>query len=269
MSDRVRQVVVAIGAAAAIIGAAWGSGAFGGTPIEDAADGALAADATLVAPASTAFSIWSVIYTGLALLAIVQALPSRASSPHYRSVAWWVLASMILNVAWIAVVQAGGLWLSVLVLLAIVAVLVGAARRLGAARDGNVLDLAATDVTVGLYLGWSIVASAANLAAVLDVQQRGVAILLIAAVVAVAMTFVFRLASRPAAVSVALAVAWGVMWIGIGRLDEPHSTPVAVTAFVAAALAAAAAVWRVSQDRSSSGIKATAASARKEVRGAL
>ena len=129
--DRIRQIVVAIGAVVAIAGAAWGSGAFGGTPIKEAADGALAPDSTLLGAATPAFQIWSLIYAGLALFAVVQALPSRASDARYRSTAWWVLASMVLNAAWIAVVQAGWLAASAAVLLAIVAVLVvhgGAAR---------------------------------------------------------------------------------------------------------------------------------------------
>ena len=49
-SDRVRQVVVLVGALLAVAAAAIGSGAFGGTPIQDAAGGALSADATPVAP---------------------------------------------------------------------------------------------------------------------------------------------------------------------------------------------------------------------------
>ena len=61
--DRVRQVTVLVGAVVAIAGAAVGSGAFGGQPIADAADGALSATATPLAPDTPAFSIWSLIVT--------------------------------------------------------------------------------------------------------------------------------------------------------------------------------------------------------------
>src|SRR5690554_315851 len=107
LADRVRQVTVLVGGALAIVGAAWGSGAFGGTPIAEAAGGALASDATVLAPASPAFSIWSLIYAALVVYGIYQALPGNATDSRLRSVGWWILGSMLLNVAWILVVQAG------------------------------------------------------------------------------------------------------------------------------------------------------------------
>ena len=63
--DLARQLTVAVSAVLAVIGSFIGSGAAGGTPVQDAAGGALAADATLIAPGSGAFSIWSLIYFGL------------------------------------------------------------------------------------------------------------------------------------------------------------------------------------------------------------
>jgi hypothetical protein len=247
----VRQAVVAAGSLLAIAGAAWGSGAFGGTPIEDAARGALAPDATLLGAATPAFRIWSVIYLGLLAFAVVQALPSRAASAPYRAVSWWVLASMLLNAAWIAVVQAGLLWASVLVLLAVVAVRVVAASRLAARQEGTWVDRAVGDVTVGVYLGWALVASAANIAAAVELSSTALAIAIIILVVAVVMMLLVRLASRPVGVGMTLAAAWGLAWIGVARLNEPHNVAVASTAFVVAATAAAAAAWRLSRPSAS------------------
>ncbi|GIG54699.1 tryptophan-rich sensory protein [Demequina activiva] len=248
-SDRVRQVVVLVGAALAIVGAAWGSGAFGGTPIEEAAGGALAADATLLAPASPAFAIWSVIYVGLAVFAVVQALPSRAPDPRMRAVGWLVLASMVLNAAWIGVVQAGALALSVLVIAVLVATLSLIAVRLVASRPSTWLDLWSTDVPVGLYLGWASVATAADATAwgvdVLDADAGdgvgwAVAVLAVIAVIAVAFA---RYSRRRTALSIAtgLAMAWGLAWIAVGRAEgEPHSLPVMWAAGLAASVAFAA-----------------------------
>jgi len=251
-SDRIRQLVVALGAIVAIVGAAWGSGAFGGTPIEQAAGGALAPDATLLGAATPAFRIWSVIYLGLLAFAVVQALPSRAAASRYRAASWWILVSMVLNFAWIAVVQAGWLWLSVVVLLAIVAVLVVTASRLAAEREGRWLDRAVTDVTVGIYLGWALVASAANIAAAIDLSSTALAIVIVAVVVAVAMALLTQFRSRPIGVGMTLAAAWGLTWIGVARHDEPHNDAVALAAYVAAALAIAAAAWRAGRPSSSS-----------------
>ena len=51
--DVVRQIVVVVTAVLAIVLAAYGSGAFGGVSVSDAAGGALSATATTVAPATT------------------------------------------------------------------------------------------------------------------------------------------------------------------------------------------------------------------------
>ncbi len=62
LPDGWRQVAIIVSAVVMLAASAVGSGAFGGTPIEEAADGALATDATPVAPAVPAFAIWSVIW---------------------------------------------------------------------------------------------------------------------------------------------------------------------------------------------------------------
>ncbi|MEG3614497.1 MULTISPECIES: tryptophan-rich sensory protein [Isoptericola] len=246
--DRVRQVVVAVGALLAILGAAVGSGAFGGQPIQDAAGGALSAEATVVAPDNPAFSIWSVIYTGLVLFAVVQALPGRGADARLRSVSWWILASMLLNAAWIGVVQAGWLWASVAVIAVLVAVLSLVLVRLVRTPAPRVLDAVVTDVTVGLYLGWVSVATLANTTAALtaaDVGELGLGasgwgavLAAVAAVLALAMARYG--AARPAVVvPVGLAMGWGLAWIAVGRTEGPLTdSVVAVAAGVAAAVAA-------------------------------
>ena len=109
-------VVTVLGVAAAIVAAFIGSGALGGTPINEAAGGALSADATPIAPAGTAFSIWSVIYLGLAAYAIWQLTPTARRSPRQEAVRPWALASAVLNALWIWTVQLGWLAVSVQVI---------------------------------------------------------------------------------------------------------------------------------------------------------
>ena len=238
---------MAIGAVLAIVGAAWGSGAFGGTPIKDAAGGALAPDSTLLGAATPAFQVWSLIYAGLALFAVLQALPSRAMDDRYRSTAWWILASMVLNAVWIAVVQAGWLALSAAVLLGIVAVLTVTAARLAPMHDDRLLDRVATDVTVGVYLGWAAVATAANIAAVARPIGTAWAIVSIFIVLLGVLFLMLRLRSRSIGPALAFASAWGLTWIGVARVDAPEDSAVAVTAFVAAGVAALAGTVRLAR----------------------
>lgn len=245
-----RQVLVVVGTALAIAGSAWGSGAFGGIPIAEAAGGALAADATLLAPASTAFGIWGVIYAGLVAFAVYQALPSQRPNARIHAVAWWVLASLLLNAAWIGTVQAGLLWVSVAVLAGIVGALAKAASMLAQTPPRTWPERLCVDAPVGLYLGWASVAVLANAAAAAGASIPGfdagdgrwlaVLALMVAAAAAIAMARAFRLSSA-LAMSACLALSWGLWWIAVGRLQgQPHDLAVGWIAGLGAATAFAA-----------------------------
>ncbi|GIT78652.1 hypothetical protein LLS1_03210 [Leifsonia sp. LS1] len=241
-ADRVRQIAVIAAAAAAVVGAAVGSGLLGGTSIARAAGGALSADATLVAPAGPAFAVWSVIYAGLVLYAIWQALPSQASRARQRAAGYWMAASLLLNAAWILVVQAGLLALSVVVIAALLVVLVVTFARLLARPGGTTADAVLFDGVAGLYLGWVMVATVANVAAGLtaagfdgfgwSVHAWGLAVVGVVALLGCALALWDGGRLAPAASS-----AWGLAWIGVARLDGAlPSAPVAAAAFAAAAL---------------------------------
>lgn len=247
-SDLVRQIVVLVGSLVAIVAAFIGSGATGGEDQTEVGDGALAADATLVAPGQPAFSIWSVIYTGLLAYAIWQALPSRRADPRQRRVGWLVLASMLLNALWIGVVQVGLLGLSVPVIVVLLVVLALVHVRLVASRPRGVVETVVLDGTLGLYLGWVSVATIANTAAVLTSagwtelglggEAWAVVVLAVAALVGVGLAIHSR-----GRLAIGAALAWGLAWIAVARsTDEPRSTVTAVAAGAAAAVVVAATV---------------------------
>lgn len=166
-ADRIRQVAVIVSLVLALIGAAVGSGAFGGTPIQRAAAGALSAEATPIAPAVPAFSIWSVIYLGLAAYAVWQALPGKGADARQRRLGYPIAASLLLNAAWILSVRAGLLALSVVVIAILLAVLAYAFAVCVRTRGRGWIEAVLVDGVVGLYLGWVCVATAANVAAAL------------------------------------------------------------------------------------------------------
>lgn len=247
-SDLPRQVAVTVSLAICIVGSMIGVGVFGGTPIAQAAGGALAADSTLLAPASPAFSIWSVVYTGLAAFTVWQWLPSQRTNPRQRSLGWIVAASMVLNAAWILSVQAGLLLLSVLVILALLVTLVLAFLRYSQSRAGSWVEAVVVDGTLGLYLGWTSVAVCANIAAALKAAGFGgfglrpefwsVGVLVVVAVVGIALAI-----KGHGRLALAAAIAWGLVWISVGRgTDAPESFPTAIAAAVAAALVLGAAI---------------------------
>lgn len=241
-ADRVRQSLVIAGTVVALIGAVVGSGFAGGTPIPEVAGGALSADATLLAPAGPAFAIWSVIYGGLVAYAIWQALPSQAARDRQRRAGFWVLASLLLNAAWILSVQAGQLALSVVAIVALLVVLIAAFVVLRRHPGDSTADAVLLDGVMGLYLGWVMVATVANITSLLQAagfdgfggspHAWAMALLAVFAVIGCALAVWDGGRFAPA-----VASAWGLAWIGVSRLTGSLvSAPVAITAFAAALL---------------------------------
>lgn len=243
--DAVRQVVVLVGALLATFAGFWGSGAGGGRSQQEVGDGALAADATPVAPGEPAFGIWSVIYLGLVAYAVWQALPAQRDDARQRRTGWLVLASMVLNAAWIGVVQADLLALSVVVIVVLLAVLLVAVARLGERGPSGPVEAVVVDGTVGLYLGWVTVATVANafavaVAAGVDATSAGAeawAVVGLAAAGAAGVGYALWTRGQPA---IGAAIAWGLTWVVVARTTgEPRSGPAAAAAGVAAAVVVA------------------------------
>jgi hypothetical protein len=234
-----RKVVIAASAVVALVGSFIGSGAAGGTPIAEAAGGALSASSTAVAPAGPAFGIWSVVYVGLVAFAVWQFLPRRADQERHDGIAVPATLSLLLNAAWILSVQAGLLWASEPLIVALLAVLVWTFVRLRRSRPSGLVEAVVTDGTFGLYLGWVCVATAANTAAVLTAagfrgfglgqDVWGTLVAAVAGLVGVVVAVGGRGRLAPTA-----ALGWGLAWIAVARLDGPLvSVPTAVTAVVA------------------------------------
>lgn len=239
--DVVRQVVVLGGALVSAFAGYWGSGAGGGTSQQEVGDGALAADATPVAPGEPAFAIWSVIYVGLVAYAVWQALPAQRTGERQRRTGWLVLASMVLNAAWIGVVQADLIAVSLVVILSILAVLVIAVRRLGEHRPTGPLEGVVVDGTLGLYLGWVTVATVANafsvaVAAGADAESAAADAWAVVALAVAGTAGVAHAVWTRGRLAVGAAMVWGLVWIVVARTSgDLRSAPAAVAAGVAAA----------------------------------
>ncbi|WP_110181113.1 tryptophan-rich sensory protein [Nocardioides solisilvae] len=258
-TDRARQVTVTVSEVLCLVGTLVGTGVIG-TPVSESAGGALSDQATLLAPAGPAFSIWSVIYAGLLAYTVWQWLPGRATDPRLRATGWLAAASMLLNASWLLVTQAGSVWGGVVVIVALAAVLGVLAHRLVTVRSdaegsARTVDRVVVEGTFGLYLGWVSVATCANVAAAL--ADSGVtpssptadvlAAVVLAVVAALAAFYAWRIGARTVLIAAtAAAMAWGLAWIAVGRSTEaPESTLATVAAVVAAVVVAGAALLRV------------------------
>ena len=245
-SDRLRQVTVTVAEVLCVVGTLVGIGVLG-TRVAQSSGGALAADATLLAPAGPAFSIWTPIYLGLAGFTVYQWLPTQTTEPRHRAIGWLAAASMVLNAAWLLVTQQGWIWASVVVMAGLVVTLGLLVGRLEEHPSYGHGETVLVDGTFGLYLGWVTVAACANVTAALvaggvdpggyAAQLAAVVVLAIAAGIGVLLAR--RLGGRWA---VAVAMAWGLGWIAWGRLtDEPRSALVGLAAGVAAVVVLVAA----------------------------
>lgn len=244
---------VTVAAVVWIAGSLFGTGLIGGG-VEQQGDGLFSDSATLIAPMGPAFSIWSVIYLGLAAYVVWQWLPSTARSRWAARTRIPAGVAIALNGIWLLVVQADLVWLSVVVIVGI-AVSLGLVLRNTAdlPHEGWGADLTVS-ATHGLYLGWICVATCANVALFLvdlGVPETGttselITAAVIAVVVALAGWLLARTGQRVFAGGLAAAVAWGLAWVAAGRLTgEPESTTVGLAAAVAAVGVAALAVVQI------------------------
>ena len=238
-ADRLRQAAVTVAEVFCVVGTLVGVGVIG-TRVAESSGGALAADATLLAPAGPAFAIWTPIYLGLAGFTVYQWLPAQTREPRHRAIGWLAAASMLLNAAWLLVTQQDWIWVSVVVMAALVGTLGLLVRRLQEHPSYGHGETVLVDGTFGLYLGWVAVAACANVTAALvssGVDPGGyvaqlAAVVVLAVAAGVGVLLARRLGGRWA---VATAMAWGLLWIAWGRLaDEPRSVVVALAAVVAA-----------------------------------
>jgi len=248
-ADIARQVAVISSVVFMIIAAMVGTGLFGGTTVRDLQGGALDADSTVLAPATTAFSIWSIVYLLMLAYTVWQALPAQRSCERQRRAGWWIAATAALNGGWLLAAQFLTLPLTVAAIVLLLAALGMTMRRLVLSPAEGWADRVLMDGTVGTHLGWVSLATVANVTAWLafdvvppmdaDSQQLwGVLVLVVVALVGIAVAF-----GTGGRIAPALAMTWGLVWIGVARTTgEPQAPAVAAAAFIVAAVILIAAV---------------------------
>lgn len=251
----IMAIATLIAVAAATVLSFIGSGALGGTPISEAAGGALSSDATPFAPAGTAFSLWSVIYIGLIAYAVYQLLPAQLRSIRQATLRPWAALSALLNAAWILVVQADSVAGSVAVIVVLLGVLVRILVLLRRTAPTSWFDTVVTDGTFGLYLGWVCVATTANIAALTSTAGLGIfsgwewaAVGVLGLVAAVGVGLGLYTHGR---IAPALAISWGLAWVAVARTNGEFASPIVVwgAAIASAVVLITVVVIRLSSSR--------------------
>lgn len=113
-------------------------------------------------PAPYAFIIWAPIYTGFLIFAVWQARDRQADNPRVAAIRPWLMATALLNAAWISAVavRRPGWTVPLVFLMLATAVGMHVAGQIGQA----VVDPAEAWLRLpfSLYAGWLIVAAFAN-----------------------------------------------------------------------------------------------------------
>lgn len=240
--DLARQIVVISAFCFMIVAAMVGTGLFGGTPVQDLQDGALDADGSYLAPATQAFSIWTVIYVGLFAYTVWQAFPRQRERSRQRAVGWLIAGTMVLNGLWLVTAQFLTLPLTVLAIVLLLALLCVTFRTLVAEPGRGWLDAVLIDGVTGLHLGWVTLATVANTAAWLttvvpddaadSAALWGILVLVVVAVIGVGIAWGGDWRIAPG-----LAMGWGLTWIAVGRLSgDPQNSAIGVTAIIVAVI---------------------------------
>lgn len=207
----------------------------------------------LFKPAAYVFSIWGLIYLGLAAYAIYQARPALRDDKRLRSLDAPFLISSAANMGWLLVWHHLHIVASFVVILILLGSLIAIYRRLDPERMFAPTGRRwAVHYVFSVYLGWVTVATVANLAIVADFVGFGgfglsdffwftiaaVALLVVAAVV----TF------RRADVPYLLTLLWAFIGLGVEHKAEPLAATVGWMGTAVLAVLVAIAVIRPPPD---------------------
>jgi hypothetical protein len=124
---------------------------------------------SLFTPAPYAFSIWALIYLGLAVYVAYQLLPPGRGNPAVLRIGPLFAISCLLNIAWLFAWHFLQLGLSVIIIVALLLTLVLIYLRIRVrGHQPSGLEKLALRIPLSIYLGWISVATIANIASWLN-----------------------------------------------------------------------------------------------------
>jgi hypothetical protein len=125
-------------------------------------------------PAGYVFSIWGLIYLGLAVFAVFQALPAQRDNPRLRRMGYLFTASCLANIAWLFLWHYEQFPLTLLAMLSLLVLLIVIYLRLGIGRvAASSAEKWLVRIPFSIYLGWTTVATIANVTSLLEYWNWG------------------------------------------------------------------------------------------------
>jgi benzodiazapine receptor len=191
-------------------------------------------------PAGYVFSIWGLIYLGLILFAVYQALPGQRDNPRLSRIGYLFALSCVANIAWLFLWHYEQFPLTLVAMLSLLALLMAIYVRLGIGRvAAPTSERWFVHLPFSIYLGWVTVATIANVTSVLDYWSWGgwgisaevwTVIMLIAGAGIASVVSLTR-----GDVAYMLVIMWAFAGIAIKHVDTPV---VAVAAWIMTAVVA-------------------------------
>jgi hypothetical protein len=125
-------------------------------------------------PASYVFSIWGLIYLGLAIFAVFQAPPACRDDPSLCRIGHLFAASCLANMAWLFLWHYEQFPLTLLAMLSLLVLLIMIYLRLGIGRiAASSAEKWLVHIPFSIYLGWITVATIANVTSLLEYWNWG------------------------------------------------------------------------------------------------
>jgi hypothetical protein len=203
--------------------------------------------ATELTPAGYAFTIWSLIYLGMAAYVVFQALPSKLAHPFASAARIPFVFSCAANSAWLIAWHYDMIPLSVALMFSLLAIL--ALINVKVSDAATTVDVLAIKAPFNLYFGWVTVAAVVNVtislvAAGADshaawASAAGSLLILFAAVIGVFLRFRLKAFLYP------IAIAWGTTAIAV---KQSGNTPIVVSAAIAVIVLLFVALWGAIKD---------------------
>ncbi|MAU09742.1 MAG: tryptophan-rich sensory protein [Anaerolineaceae bacterium] len=186
-------------------------------------------------PAGYVFSIWGVIYLGLAAFLIYQ-YRGQHGDEVVGKIGWWFVLSCIGNISWLYLFLNDQTAISTIAILLILVSLIVIYQRLGIGRTAvSMARRWAVHIPFSIYMGWVSVATVANIAAALYVGGNETALFGISAdiwtvimmvIAAVLGLLMLRLRGD---IAYALVIVWALVGIYVRPFDTPLFADIAAT----------------------------------------
>jgi len=175
-------------------------------------------------PAGYVFSIWGLIYLGLAAYAIYQVLPAQRESPRLERIGYLFALSCLANIVWIFLWHYEVFVGTLVAMLALLGLLIAIYLRLGIGRaQVSRAERWLVHLPFSIYLGWITVATIANVTSLLDYlgwDGGGIAPAWWAVIMLVAATDITALVSLTRGdVAYVLVIIWAFMGIAIKHAE--------------------------------------------------